>query len=123
MEVVFGIMEKLLKENIRVAKCKMPKEEPSRQEGQIVEKWECHENFYLFDNSKMLRRYQTRWKPPTLTQFKLNFNCASKGGIGEAGGVLQNGNGDALLVYTRKVGNGSNNLAKAMDFFFGSSAN
>ena len=39
MEVVFGIIEKLLKENLRVAKCKMPKEEPSRQEGLIAENW------------------------------------------------------------------------------------
>ena len=56
MEVVFGIIQKLLKENLRVAKCKMPKEEPGRQEGLIVEKWGCHEDFFLFDNSKMMKR-------------------------------------------------------------------
>ena len=55
-EVVFGIMEKLLKENLRVAKCKMPKEEPSRQEGLIAENWGYHEDFFLFDNSKMMKR-------------------------------------------------------------------
>ena len=48
MEVVFGIMEKLLKENIRVFKCKMPKEEPSRQEGKIAKKWGCHDHFFPF---------------------------------------------------------------------------
>ena len=55
MEVVFGIMEKLLKKKLRVAKCKMPKEEPDRQ-GLIVEKWGCQEDFFLFDNSKMMKR-------------------------------------------------------------------
>ena len=36
-EVVSGMMEKLLKENLGVAKCKMPKEEPGIQEGIIAE--------------------------------------------------------------------------------------
>ena len=54
------IMEKLLKENIRVAKCKIPKEEPGRQEGQIAEKWGIQEDFYLFDNSKVLKRQKMR---------------------------------------------------------------
>ena len=94
MEVVFGIMEKLLKENIRVAKCKMPKEELGRHEGLIAEKWGCHEDFYLSGNSKMLRREKTRWKPPTLTQFKLNFDGVAKGGIGAASGVLRDKNGE-----------------------------
>ena len=41
------------------------------------------------------------------------------GGIGMAGGVLRNGNGDALLVYSGKVGGGSNNLAEAMALLWG----
>ncbi len=114
MEVVFGIMEKLLKENIKVAKCKMPKEELGRQEGQIATKWGIHEDFYHFDNSKMLRRQQMRWKPPTLTQFKLNFDGVAGGGIEAASGVLQDGNGDVLLVYVGNMWSGSNNLAEAM---------
>ena len=117
MEVAFGIMEKLLKENIRVAKCKVPKEEPSREEGLIAEKWSCHEDFYLFDNSKMLRRQKMRWKPPTLTQFKLNFDGAARGGIGVVGGVLWDRNSDALLVYAGKVGNGRNNFVEAIALF------
>ena len=56
MEVVFGIMNKLLKENIRVAKCKMPKEEPIRHEGHFAERWGFHEDFFLFDNSVMRTR-------------------------------------------------------------------
>ena len=36
-----------------------------------------------------------------------------------ASGVLRNGNGDALLVYTGKVRSGSNNLAEAMALFWG----
>ena len=67
----------------------------------------------------MLKRQQTRWKPPTLTQLKLNFDGATKGGIGVVGGVLWDGNGDVLLVYVGKVGNGSNNLAEAMALFWG----
>ena len=54
--MVFGIMKKLLKENLRVAKCKMPKKELGRQEGLIAEKWGCHRIFFLFDNSKMMKR-------------------------------------------------------------------
>ena len=56
VEVVFGIMNKLLKENLRVAKCKMPKEEPRRLEGLMAENWGCHEDFFLFDNLAMRRR-------------------------------------------------------------------
>ena len=42
VEVVFGIMNKVLKENLRVAKCKMPNEEPIRHEGLVAERWGCH---------------------------------------------------------------------------------
>ena len=55
-----------------------------------------------------------RWKPPTLTHFKLNFDGSTRGG-----GVLQDRNGDALLVYLGKVGNRSNNLAKTMALLWG----
>ena len=55
-EVFMGIMEKLVKENIRIVKRKTPKEEPGRKEGQIVEKWGIQGNFYHFDNSKVLKR-------------------------------------------------------------------
>ena len=54
--MVFGVMNKLLKENLRVAKCKMPKEEPGRLEGIVVENWGCQEDFFLFDNLAMRRR-------------------------------------------------------------------
>ena len=37
VEVVFGVMNKLLKENLRVAKYRMPKEEPRRLEGIVAE--------------------------------------------------------------------------------------
>ena len=67
----------------------------------------------------MLRRQQMRWKPPTFTQFKINFDSATRGGIGVVGGVLQDGNGDVFLVYVGKVGKGSNNLAKPMALFWG----
>ena len=36
VEVVFGVMNKLLKENLRVAKYKMPKEELGRIEGIVA---------------------------------------------------------------------------------------
>ena len=54
--MVFGVMNKLLKENLRVSKYKMPKEEPGRIEGIVAENWGCHEDFFLFDNSVMRRR-------------------------------------------------------------------
>ena len=114
-----GIMEKLLKENIRIVKCKTPKEEPSRKEGQITKKWGIQGDFYHFDNSKVLKRQKTRWKPPTLTQLKLNFDGATKGGMGVVGGVLRNGNGDVLIVYYGSAGGGSNNLAEVMALLWG----
>ena len=52
-------------------------------------------------------------------QYKLNFDGATNGGIGAVGGGLQDKNGDVLLVYTGKVGIGSNNLAKAMALLWG----
>ena len=109
----------IVKGKFKVAKCKMPKEEPSRLEGLVVENWGCHEDFFLFDNSVMRRRQQTRWRPPTITQYKLNFDGATKGGIGATGGVLRDMNGEVLLVYARKVGNGSNNEAEAMALLWG----
>lgn len=114
MEVVMGIMEELLKENLMIAKCKIPREEPTRKEYQIAERWGIHENFNHFDNSKKIKRQQTRWKPPTITQLKLNFDVVAREGIGAVGGVLQNGDGEALLVYFGKIGGGSNNMAKVM---------
>ena len=36
-----------------------------------------------------------------------------------AGGVLRDGNGDALLVYAGKVGSGSNYLTEEMALFWG----
>ena len=77
--MVFGVMNKLLKENLRVAKYKMPKEEPRKLEGIVVENWGCQEDFFLFDNLARRRRQQTIWKPPTITQYKLNFDGAAKG--------------------------------------------
>lgn len=56
VEVVFGMMNKLLKENIRVAKYKMPKEEPRRLEGIVAKNWGCQEDFFLFDSSTRRRR-------------------------------------------------------------------
>lgn len=112
-------MDKLSKENLRVAKCKMPKEELARHEGLVAERWGCHEDFFLFDNSKMMMRQKTRWRPPTLMQYKLNFDEATNGGIGATGGVLWDKNGDVMLVYARKVRDGRNNLAKAMALLWG----
>ena len=65
--MVFGIMNKLLKENIRAAKCKMPKEESGRLEDLVAKNWGCNEDFFLFDNLAMRRRRQTKWRPPTIT--------------------------------------------------------
>ena len=119
MEVVFGIMNKLLKENLRVAKCKIPNEELGRLEGLVAENWGYREDFFLYDNLNMRRRQQTKWGPPTITQYKLNFDGATKGGLGVARGVLRDMNGDVLLVYASKVGNGSNNVAEAMALLWG----
>ena len=119
VEVVFGVMNKLLKENLRVAKYKMPKEEPGRIEGIVAENWVCQEDFFLVDKLARRRRQQTKWRPPTITQYKLNFDGAAKGGHGAAGGVLRDRNGDVLLVYAGKVGNGSNYVAEAMALLWG----
>ena len=67
----------------------------------------------------MRRRQQTKWRPPTITQYKLNFDGAAKRGLGAARGVLRDKNGDVLLVYAGKVGNGSNNVAEAMALLWG----
>ena len=112
-------MNKLLKENLRVVKYKMPKEEPRKKESIVAENWGCSEDFFMFDNLARRRRLQTRWRPPTITYFKLNFDGATKGGEGAAGGVLRDRNGDALLVYSGYVGKGSNNVAKAMALLWG----
>ena len=119
VEGVFGVMNKLLKENLRLAKHKMPKEELGRIEGILAENWGCQEDFFLVDNLARRRRQQKKWRPPTITQYKLNFDGAAKGGLGAAGGVLQDKNGDVLLVYVGKVGNGSNNVAEAMALLWG----
>ena len=78
-----------------------------------------HKNFKDFDNSKTIKRQQTKWKPPTITQLKLNFDGATKAGVGAMGGVLRNGNGEALLVYSGRVGKGSNNKAEVMALLWG----
>ena len=114
-----GIMEKLIKENIMRAKCKILKEEPGRKEYQIAERWGIQKNFKDFDNSKTIKRQQTKWKPPTITKLKLNFNGAAKVGVGVAGGMPRNGNGEVLLVYSGRVGEGSNNKAEAMALLWG----
>ena len=59
VEVVFEVMNKLLKENLRVAKYKKPKEEPRRLEGIVAENWGCQEGFFLFYNLEGRRRQQT----------------------------------------------------------------
>ncbi len=102
-----------------IAKCKLPKEELGGKETQIVERWGIQEGFNHFDNSKVLKRQKTKWEPPTSTQLKLNFDGAAKGGIGAAGGVLRDRNGDVLLVYSENVGGGSNNLVEAMALLWG----
>ena len=55
-EVVMGIMEKLVKENIMIAKCKTLKEEPGREECQIAKRLGIQWNFNHFDNSKVIKR-------------------------------------------------------------------
>ena len=42
MEVVVEIMEKILRENVMIAKCKTPKEALGKVEYQIVERWGIH---------------------------------------------------------------------------------
>ena len=56
VEVVFGVMNKLLKENLRVAKYKMPMEEPGRIEGIVAENWGCQDDFFLVHNLARRRR-------------------------------------------------------------------
>ena len=117
--MVFGVMNKLLKENLRVVKYKKPKEEPRRLEGIVAENWGFQEDLFLFDNLVRRRRQKTIWRPPTIIEYKLNFDGAVKGGQGAAGGVLRDRKGDVLLVYVGHVGNGSNNVAEATMLLWG----
>ena len=42
-----------------------------------------------------------------------------RGGVSVAGGALWDVNGEVLLVYARRVGEGSNNVAEAMELLWG----
>ena len=113
------IMVKLVMENILNTICRLPKEEPGRIACKIAERWGIQQNFKHFDNSKIIKRQQTKWKPATSIWLKLNFDGAAREGIGVAGGVLCDANGEALLVYVRRVGEGSNNKAEATTLLWG----
>ena len=67
----------------------------------------------------MNKRKQKKWKPPTITTLKLNFDGATKNGLVAVGGVLRDGNGRVLLLYARKIGQGTNNMAERMALLWG----
>ena len=61
------IMEKLITENILNTKCKLLKEEPGWAACKIAERWGIQKKFKDFDNSKIIKRQETIWKPATST--------------------------------------------------------
>ena len=85
----------------------------------IAERWGIRQNFKHFDNSKIIKRQQTKQKPATSTWLKLNFDGAVREGIKAMSGVLPDANGEFFLVYVRRVGEGSNNKAKVMTLLWG----
>ena len=88
VEVVMGIMGKLITENILSTKCKLRKEEPGWAACKLSKRWGIQKNFKDFDNSKIIKRQETIWKPTTSTWLKLNFDGATREGIRAACGVL-----------------------------------
>ena len=118
-EVIMRIMQKLIMENILNTKCRLPKEELGWAACKIAERWGIQKNFKDFDNSKIIKRQQTKWKPATSTWLKLNFDGAAREGIEATGGVLRDANGEALIVYVGRVGEGSNNKAKVTALLWG----
>ena len=64
-------------------------------------------------------RQKIIWKPPTITQLKLNFDGATRWGITAVGGVLRNDYGEALFVYFGNIDKGTNNMAEVMALFWG----
>ena len=102
-----------------VAKCKFPKEASRRIESKIAEKWNIQKNFDYFDNSKVIRRKQTNWKPPITTQFKLNLDGTTRGGKVVVGSVLRDDDGEVLLLYSGNIGRGKNNMFEAIALLWG----
>ncbi|KAH9301662.1 hypothetical protein KI387_013245, partial [Taxus chinensis] len=61
------------------------------------------------------------WIRPLGNTIKINFDGASKGNPGQAGGggILRNSEGDWLFVYAGPLGKQTNNMAKARDLLWG----
>jgi ribonuclease HI len=57
---------------------------------------------------------ECNWKPPPEGSLKLNFNGASKGNPGQigTGGVIRDGQGKIIRLYTGSPGNSTNNAAE-----------
>ncbi|KAH9293663.1 hypothetical protein KI387_041132, partial [Taxus chinensis] len=103
-----------IKENIKLFKGKAKKPYPKREQ-KVLDK------FTLGPVELHKPKKNSIWIRPEENVVKLNFDGASKGNLGLAGGggILRNNEGDWLFVYVGPLGWQTNNMAEARALLWG----
>lgn len=110
---------KLLVENMKSCRWRKPTIPPNQLEIRIAKCWSLEEGIMEIDNSNLLVRKRTQWKPPRENWVKLNFDDVARKEGSTDGGIVRENEGTMLLAYTRHLGKVSNYIAEAMALFRG----
>ncbi|KAH9292835.1 hypothetical protein KI387_041984, partial [Taxus chinensis] len=103
-----------IKENIKLFKGKVKKPYP-KSEQTVLDK------FTLGPVELHIPKKNSSWIRPGENVVKLNFDGASKGNLGPAGGggILRNSEGDWLFAYAGPLGRQTNNMVEARALLWG----
>ena len=71
------------------------------------------------DNSNLMARKRTQWKPPPANWVKLNFDGAAKKEGSAGGGIIRDSKVRMMLAYTGPLGKVSNNTMEVMALYWG----
>ena len=89
------------------------------KEEEIARNWNILHNIQNFDNSKILARKISYQIPHTMSTINLHFDGAVRGGLAIVGGVLQNTWGEVMSAYSKKLGQGTNNVFDTTTLLWG----
>ncbi|XP_057865432.2 uncharacterized protein LOC131073086 [Cryptomeria japonica] len=72
-----------------------------------------------FDNSKCIRRLNTKWKPPNQDYTKLNFDGAARLGMAAEGRIIRSPTREMVIAYASNLNGFSSSQVEAMALAWG----
>lgn len=96
-------------ENLLVLLVKFPSNSPSTADYEIACRWNLLASFASFDNSRHIRRLNSKWKPPDWGYTTLNFDGAARHDLAVGGEIIGTSIGELVATYAGNLNYYSSN--------------